>query len=69
MKRKTKKSRLGLHIAIPFILVLSVLVVIFIKPFDKNTGDTKNSPVKVDPSKSTLVITSHSVVVSHNTEK
>ncbi|PCS03897.1 hypothetical protein RR45_GL001925 [Lactococcus chungangensis CAU 28 = DSM 22330] len=50
-------------------MILAVLVVIFIKPFDKNTGDTKNSPVKVDPSKSASVITSHSVVVSHNTEK
>ncbi|MGO2244258.1 MAG: phosphodiester glycosidase family protein [Pseudolactococcus laudensis] len=73
MKRKTKKSRVGLFIALLFFLILVILFVILLKPFEKKTtGKSQvsgNSPVKVDPSKSAGIISSSSVVASDHAEE
>ena len=49
------------------VLIVGILIVIFIKPFDKKTAG--NAPIKVDPSKSAAVISSSSVVAPDATEK
>ncbi|GAB2023525.1 hypothetical protein RyT2_26020 [Pseudolactococcus yaeyamensis] len=62
---------MGLLIGILIVLILGILIVIFIKPFDKNTANKPagSAPIKVDDSKSAAVISSSSAIASDTTEK
>lgn len=66
-RKQTKKSKLWLPLGLLVLVILAIIIVLIVKPFDRKKDDS--APTKVDPAQSATVISSSSVVASDNTQK